>query len=276
MFLNSWEALNQLLIRGLSNPLKLMRLTSQSPDLHSFLRITAAKKVFRKCAHTVDVGAGEGWFSIELSQCFNSPILSLAYSEEQYRSLKRNVEALGVSDLVSTGRDDAQTLASVRNGSADQILLLDVLEHVEEEASTLKAVNRVLKLGGRLVLSVPTPFYPEWFGDDFDKTVGHKRHYTVDALKGKLLSHGFMVQDFFYYTSGNASKFMKMCYNDLHIWPGEFSFNDGYGLRERFKPVVSIILLPILAQLSMLFESYDRRLLHHSSLLVLAVKVENA
>jgi ubiquinone/menaquinone biosynthesis C-methylase UbiE len=47
----------------------------------------------------------------------------------------------------------------LNDASVDCVTLQEVLEHLEGAAQATKEINRVLKNGGILVLSVPNPFY---------------------------------------------------------------------------------------------------------------------
>jgi SAM-dependent methyltransferase len=47
-----------------------------------------------------------------------------------------------------------------RDATFDVILLHEVLEHVDDDAATLKEARRVLAIGGRVVIFVPNRLYP--------------------------------------------------------------------------------------------------------------------
>jgi SAM-dependent methyltransferase len=68
-------------------------------------------------------------------------------------------------------------------GHYDAVFLLDVIEHVEDDASFLAAALRHLRPGGLVVINVPASML---FYSDFDRAVGHLRRYTRGSL-AKLL-----------------------------------------------------------------------------------------
>lgn len=80
-------------------------------------------------------------------------------------------------------------------GSLDAVVLLDVLEHVEE-GTVLAEIHRVLKSGGRLLLSVPAM---NWLWSHRDRAAGHRRRYTRSTLVSVLKSEEFLVRDVRYY-----------------------------------------------------------------------------
>jgi SAM-dependent methyltransferase len=72
----------------------------------------------------------------------------------------------------------------------DTIVCLNVLEHIEDDGSALRALAGVLPPGGRLVLQVPN--YPALFGS-LDEVYGHFRRYTRKSLAACLGAAGFRV-----------------------------------------------------------------------------------
>lgn len=70
------------------------------------------------------------------------------------------------------------------------VTLLDVLEHVEDDVGSLRAIQNVLAPAGILFVTVPAfPFL--WSGHD--EINQHKRRYTVDELRQKLQRAGFKI-----------------------------------------------------------------------------------
>lgn len=269
-FRHTWAATNKLIIKAISRPSELKSMINRAPDLHAVPRIAAIKSAFMKGVPTIEAGAADGWFSIELAPYFNTPILALAYTEAEHEAMKNNIKVLRIEKYLTAGKDDAQTLATIKDGSIGQILLIDVLEHVDDDRAAIRAAWRVLRQGGRFVVSVPTPYYPHWFGEDFDNIIGHRRHFTREGLEAKLRAQGFDIEEYFYYTSAASGKLMKLWYRDLKVWPKEFAGkNSG---KRRVTEILSTILLPILSVLSLRLESYDKVIDGHASLLMVGIK----
>lgn len=106
-----------------------------------------------------------------------------------------------VSDLARAG---------LANNSMDLIVSSEVLEHIHEKGDVVAEYFRLLKPGGRLVLTVPfdrpgTPFfllfnaqclYQGWIrGDTYYRAFcGHVNHFSPRAVKRLLCSSGFLVE----------------------------------------------------------------------------------
>jgi len=73
----------------------------------------------------------------------------------------------------------------------DFVCALDIVEHVEDDAAALREIARVLRPGGRLLLSAP--LHPDRW-TDFDEIVGHSRRYEPGVLRERLATHGFTVE----------------------------------------------------------------------------------
>ena len=77
------------------------------------------------------------------------------------------------------------------DASFDLICALDILEHVVDDDTALRELQRVAAPGARLLLSVP--LHPEaWTG--FDEFVGHYRRYEPSVITDRLASHGWRIE----------------------------------------------------------------------------------
>jgi SAM-dependent methyltransferase len=77
----------------------------------------------------------------------------------------------------------------------DLVCLFDVLEHVEADEATLRAVRRHLVPGGAAVITVPAF---RWLWGPHDKTLHHKRRYERRELRDKILAAGFTIDKLSY------------------------------------------------------------------------------
>ncbi|NPA90681.1 MAG: methyltransferase domain-containing protein [Chloroflexi bacterium] len=100
---------------------------------------------------------------------------------------------------VHQGSADALPCASE---SFDLVALLDTVEHVPNEAGVFSEAYRVLKPGGKLLVTVPA-FMFLWSKNDILNK--HQRRYTRPELVRKLQEHGFRV--------------LRSSYNNFFIFP---------------------------------------------------------
>jgi 2-polyprenyl-3-methyl-5-hydroxy-6-metoxy-1,4-benzoquinol methylase len=72
-------------------------------------------------------------------------------------------------------------------GVLDGVVMLNVLEHIEDDAAALREVCRMLKPGGHVVLEVPAgaALY-----DDYDKALLHFRRYDMAELVARIKAAG--------------------------------------------------------------------------------------
>ena len=72
----------------------------------------------------------------------------------------------------------------------DVVLLLDVLEHLDDDEKAIRMVFQLLKMRGILVSIPAYPFL--WSGhDDLNH---HRRRYVLSELKPKLVRAGFLIE----------------------------------------------------------------------------------
>ena len=74
---------------------------------------------------------------------------------------------------------------------ADTVVCLNVLEHIEDDAGTLRAIRTALQPDGRLILLVPND--PRAYGT-LDKVIGHFRRYTPEGLTKLLGENGYELE----------------------------------------------------------------------------------
>jgi SAM-dependent methyltransferase len=72
--------------------------------------------------------------------------------------------------------------------SYDAAVLVNVLEHIADDAGALLALRRVLRPGGHLLIFVPAL---SMLYSRFDRIVGHHRRYHINALLPEIRSAGF-------------------------------------------------------------------------------------
>jgi len=122
------------------------------------------------------------------------------------------LSAFGMLDALEYN-DAARTLAQKRSsievkpcalpddlsharGPYDLIALLDVLEHVEEDVESVKALSGILSSDGRLIVTVPAlPFL--W--SRHDELHHHKRRYSKANLRSVLVMAGLEVEYISYF-----------------------------------------------------------------------------
>ncbi|HEX3865608.1 MAG TPA: methyltransferase domain-containing protein [Gemmatimonadaceae bacterium] len=77
--------------------------------------------------------------------------------------------------------------------------MFDVLEHIQDDIGMLKQLKRILQIGGRVYIAVPT-FDMLWSKEDVFG--GHYRRYTIASLERVLVAAGFAIE---------ASTYMFQC-----------------------------------------------------------------
>jgi SAM-dependent methyltransferase len=142
-----------------------------------------------------EVGAGIGTFSdilasghLRVSQAPRLTVFEPAVNlhPRLLDNLQRNHPALmeGRRLIVQNG------YFSLYPREFDTVIMINVLEHIEDDAGVVRTVFDSLSPGGSLVLFVPAL---EWLMSDLDRAVGHYRRYEKHGLEKLLQKEGFEV-----------------------------------------------------------------------------------
>jgi len=141
-----------------------------------------------KANHILDVGCGTGTMLGYLSRYGHAQGID---ADEQ--AVRFCIER-GVGDVQQV---TASTLPFA-DGTFDLVTILDVLEHIDDDAGTLRELHRVLRPGGLLLVSVPA--YRFLWGPQ-DEISNHKRRYVARTLRARLVDAGFRVRRLSYFNT---------------------------------------------------------------------------
>ena len=130
-------------------------------------------------ARILDVGCGDGLFFPSLER-----FGTIEGLEADGSLLKRSINR----SRIKVGRLDR----TFQPGPVyDLVVLLDVLEHIENDVEALESAYRSLKPGGRLLLTVPAL---HWLWSHHDELNQHFRRYDRISLKASMVAAGFEVE----------------------------------------------------------------------------------
>lgn len=76
--------------------------------------------------------------------------------------------------------------------------MLDVLEHIDDDAGALAALHDLLRPRGRLLITVPAY---QWLWSGHDVVAHHRRRYTARQLRSRLAEAGFAVSYLSYFNT---------------------------------------------------------------------------
>ncbi len=113
--------------------------------------------------------------------------------EQRFRSTPNvHVRCATSHDLVTEARADL----SVDGAHFDTAILVNVLEHIEDDLGELRAIRSLLRPGGALLVFVPAM---QWLYGSLDEVVEHRRRYSLESLANVVESAGFEPQQARYF-----------------------------------------------------------------------------
>lgn len=128
------------------------------------------KKHTKSTSRVFDFGCGSGYMVREL-QKIGYDAYGVDFEEE---AINYGLSS-GIKNLkVGTGNKIDHT-----DESFDLVTAFDVLEHLDNEQPTVRELTRILKPGGRIIISVPAY---DWLWGIQDEVSHHFRRYTVKSL----------------------------------------------------------------------------------------------
>lgn len=139
-------------------------------------------------AAILDLGTSTGTNLRMLCAAQFKNIAGLDFSEESVRfCAEKGLPRVYKGDICDLPFADA---------SYDVILATDIIEHVDDDAKALREILRVLKPGGRVLITVPC-FMTMW--SQHDVNAHHKRRYRLRDLRQRVSGAGLPVERSYYF-----------------------------------------------------------------------------
>jgi hypothetical protein len=148
-----------------------------------FLRLVERLAVVEGTASWLDVGAGDAWFAHQLRAVIPDAARLVCWDVNYSPS---QLEA-------ASAADGGVVLTQARpSGAFDGVLMLDVIEHVEDDIGFVRAVVRdLVAVGGWVLVSVPA--YQGLFSEH-DRALKHFRRYSPRGLRSVLEAAGLTIE----------------------------------------------------------------------------------
>lgn len=168
-----------------------------------------------------EVGAGSGSFTELLLKESVEEIVAVEPSSEMYARLEKNTAH---DTRVVCKNEFFADVSPQYLEYFDSVVYVNVLEHVEDDASELAHVYSSLKPGGYVCIFVPALM---WLYSAHDKHIGHFRRYHKAPLKALVQSAGFEVVRVRYFDIvGVLPWFVLMTLLKTHPAAGSVDFYD--------------------------------------------------
>lgn len=133
----------------------------------------------------IEFGAGVGSFSTLI----RPHVAMLDLVEPSANLVVSLKQRFGDVEKVSIYEESLETrLLKTADETYESIVLVNVLEHIEDDAMALKGIYRILKPGGHLLLFV---LALQFLYSDLDVLLGHFRRYQRPELNQRTAAAGF-------------------------------------------------------------------------------------
>lgn len=138
-------------------------------------------------SHILDAGAGTGANLRMLTERGYVNAFGLDSSPDAISHCVKKGLSVRLGSLTEMPLDDM---------SVDFVLATDVIEHIDDDLRALGEIHRVLRPGGRVLITVPA-FESLWgYNDDRGQ---HKRRYRLPQLRERICSANLNLREIFYF-----------------------------------------------------------------------------
>ena len=160
-----------------------------------------------------DIGAGDRYFTSKLLNITTGNVYAIDNEYKDKTIVQDGVVCLNDSSLI-------------KNNSIDCLLMMDVLEHIENETSFLCEFLDKLKANGKLIITVPAM---QFLFSSHDVFLKHHRRYSRRQLLDLLRNHDIHIeQSYYFYSTLLLIRCISLLFDKLK--PKKVNQNTGIGL----------------------------------------------
>lgn len=149
----------------------------------------------------MEIGCGIGNNLNNLAENPQTEIILTDYREDYLQQLKDEFsERPNISFYLYDATHEAPK--ELQYNPPDSIVMLNVLEHINEDELVLKNLYNLLPSGGKLIILVPAH---QALYCKIDENLEHFRRYSLNELTGKMSAAGFKIVDSYHFNPVGAA-----------------------------------------------------------------------
>jgi SAM-dependent methyltransferase len=155
---------------------------------------------------TLDVGAGNGGFALFAASIGNKSV-GLSIDEGEMRDAERRAALCGIDNVEFTVHDLRK---GPLHGGFDQVICLEVAEHLLDDEKLFRDIAVALRPGGRLLLTTPFAEHRSLRDETLSETEdgGHVRWGYSEARLRELCDNASLTPISFGFVSGVVSQWL--------------------------------------------------------------------
>jgi SAM-dependent methyltransferase len=138
----------------------------------------------------LDMGCGNGYYIFN----FRKLGFDVVGLEQNKTLIKDGKKLFGEMKIINCNAEDAEKMTKGRK--FDNIVLLDVLEHVKDDVRILSVCRRILEDRGRVIILVPAH---QSLYSKKDYNTGHYRRYSRRGLRSAVERAGLKINEMRYW-----------------------------------------------------------------------------
>ena len=195
--------------------------------------LIAYKEAAKLISGTVlEVGSGEGYGIMELAPKADHYIAVDKYNTEISDVLKKE-------NNITFIQAEVPPLQGIEDNSVDFVVTFQVIEHINDDEMFLQEIHRVLKPGGKLILTTPNSMM------SLTRNPWHTREYTPEKM-GEVLKSSFdnyelkgvfgndKVMDYYNKNKESVRKITRFDILNLQHWLPRWLLQIPYDILNRF------------------------------------------
>jgi SAM-dependent methyltransferase len=189
-----------------------------------------AAKIIR--GTVLEIGSGEGFGIAELAPKAEHYIAVDKYETFISKELQSN-------NKITFIQTEAPPLKEIEDNSVDFVVTFQVIEHIKDDARFLQEINRVLKPGGKAILTTPNIMM------SITRSPWHIREYTTEQM-GEILEGSFdkyevkgvfgnkKVMDYYNKNKESVRKITRFDILNMQYWLPRWMLQIPYDILNRF------------------------------------------